>query len=198
MKQNPTYPIESNNAQPNEITSINLWQVFRSLTRLWLLLLWCFMLLSRVKPPIGVQFSATRRTILARTRQHHCKCNFRDQLQEIFQRLTYSVKSHSLLPLALVAAKMSKESAQQQQNNNSGTVVTDAGITTTAEKRRRPPRVTRSDTAQQEDCDVIGDLIGHYGKWQLIMTVLLSLFQIPNTFHISSPLYQVSFNHLAR
>lgn len=60
------------------------------------------------------------------------------------------------------------------------------------EKRSRPPRVTRSDTAQQEDCDVIGDLIGHYGKWQFVMTILLSLFQIPNTFHISSPLYQVS------
>lgn len=98
----------------------------------------------------------------------------------------------------LPPVKMFKANSQPQQSN-SNNEATDAGTTASStpvvasEKRRnRPPRVTRSDTAQQEDCDVIGDLIGHYGKWQLIMTILLSLFQIPNTFHISSPVYQVS------
>lgn len=43
-----------------------------------------------------------------------------------------------------------------------------------------------------DECDVIGDLIGHYGKWQFVMTILLSLFQVPNTFHIFSPTFQVS------
>lgn len=43
-----------------------------------------------------------------------------------------------------------------------------------------------------EECDSIGDLIGHYGKWQFLMTLLLTLFQVPNTFHIYSPTFQVS------
>jgi len=48
-----------------------------------------------------------------------------------------------------------------------------------------------------DECDVIGDLIGHYGKWQCMMTLLLSLFQVPNTFHIFSPTFQVSWFSLA-
>ncbi|KRF82949.1 organic cation transporter protein isoform X1 [Drosophila virilis] len=44
----------------------------------------------------------------------------------------------------------------------------------------------------EDETDVIGDLMGHYGKWQLVMTVLLSLFQVPNTFHISSSVYQAA------
>ncbi|XP_065082866.1 organic cation transporter protein isoform X2 [Ochlerotatus camptorhynchus] len=43
-----------------------------------------------------------------------------------------------------------------------------------------------------EDSDVIGDLIGDYGKWQFVMTFLLSLFQVPNTFHIYSPTFQAA------
>jgi hypothetical protein len=43
-----------------------------------------------------------------------------------------------------------------------------------------------------DECDAIGDLIGHYGKWQFMMTILLSLFQVPNTFHIFSPTFQVN------
>lgn len=45
--------------------------------------------------------------------------------------------------------------------------------------------------AVDDECDAIGDLIGHYGKWQFVMTILLSLFQVPNTFHIFSPTFQV-------
>lgn len=45
----------------------------------------------------------------------------------------------------------------------------------------------------EEDNDIIGELIGEYGKWQFVMTILLSLFQVPNTFHIYSPTFQVSF-----
>lgn len=45
--------------------------------------------------------------------------------------------------------------------------------------------------AIDDECDAIGDLIGHYGKWQFMMTILLSLFQVPNTFHIFSPTFQV-------
>ncbi|KAH8360242.1 hypothetical protein KR093_011454, partial [Drosophila rubida] len=52
-----------------------------------------------------------------------------------------------------------------------------------------PGTVTADD---EDETDVIGDLMGHYGKWQLLMTVLLSLFQVPNTFHISSSVYQAA------
>lgn len=45
---------------------------------------------------------------------------------------------------------------------------------------------------EDNESDVIGDLMGRFGKWQLIMTLLLSLFQVPNTFHITSPVYQVN------
>ncbi|KAL5273017.1 hypothetical protein ACFFRR_000035 [Megaselia abdita] len=44
----------------------------------------------------------------------------------------------------------------------------------------------------KEETDVIGELVGGFGKWQFLMTILLSLFQIPNTFHISSTIYQAA------
>uniref|UniRef100_A0A182JKT0 Major facilitator superfamily (MFS) profile domain-containing protein n=1 Tax=Anopheles atroparvus TaxID=41427 RepID=A0A182JKT0_ANOAO len=43
-----------------------------------------------------------------------------------------------------------------------------------------------------EESDIIGELIGDYGKWQFVMTFLLSLFQVPNTFHIYSPTFQAA------
>lgn len=46
-----------------------------------------------------------------------------------------------------------------------------------------------------DDCDVIGELMGQYGKYQFVMTFLLSLFQVPNTFHIASSIYQVSLGN---
>lgn len=50
----------------------------------------------------------------------------------------------------------------------------------------------QSSKSHHEECDIIGQIIGQYGKYQFFMTFLLSLFQIPNTFHISSTIYQVS------
>lgn len=47
------------------------------------------------------------------------------------------------------------------------------------------------DNNDETDLDVISSLIGPFGRWQLLMTILLSLFQVPNTFHISSSVYQV-------
>lgn len=46
--------------------------------------------------------------------------------------------------------------------------------------------------SSNEECDIIGEIIGKYGKYQFFMTFLLSLFQVPNTFHIASTIYQVS------
>lgn len=42
------------------------------------------------------------------------------------------------------------------------------------------------------DSDVISDLIGHIGKWQLFWAFILCLFQFPSTFHIFSLVFQVS------
>lgn len=69
------------------------------------------------------------------------------------------------------------------------TVVTASGEThSTQHKKINQHRHTH------DECDVIGELMGQYGKYQFYMTFLLSLFQIPNTFHIASPVYQVSIN----
>lgn len=64
-----------------------------------------------------------------------------------------------------------------------------------------PPTTNKQDMSKSkrkvlvdDECDAIGDLIGHYGKWQFVMTILLSLFQVPNTFHIFSPTFQVKKN----
>ncbi|XP_022216384.2 organic cation transporter protein isoform X2 [Drosophila obscura] len=66
---------------------------------------------------------------------------------------------------------------QQQQQQQQGT---------------RPQSPSPGRHQDEDETDVIGDLMGHYGKWQLLMTVLLSLFQVPNTFHISSSVYQAA------
>ncbi|XP_035780825.1 organic cation transporter protein-like [Anopheles albimanus] len=55
-------------------------------------------------------------------------------------------------------------------------------------KVKSPSRRKNSD----EENDIIGELIGDYGKWQFVMTFLLSLFQVPNTFHIYSPTFQAA------
>uniref|UniRef100_A0A0A1XIU6 Solute carrier family 22 member 21 n=2 Tax=Zeugodacus cucurbitae TaxID=28588 RepID=A0A0A1XIU6_ZEUCU len=67
--------------------------------------------------------------------------------------------------------------------------VTSATIAANNGPSRREPHISTSSNGEDET-DVIGDLVGHFGKWQCLMTMLLSLFQVPNTFHISSPVYQ--------
>lgn len=55
---------------------------------------------------------------------------------------------------------------------------------------------TEGDLSQDEDSDVISNFIGHHGKWQLIWTFLLTLFQIPPTFHLFVYTFQVSQNKI--
>lgn len=50
---------------------------------------------------------------------------------------------------------------------------------------------TAAHQLEDDECDIIGTLIGDYGRWQFLMTLLLALFQVPNTFHIYSPTFQV-------
>ncbi|GJQ74449.1 hypothetical protein Trydic_g21319 [Trypoxylus dichotomus] len=50
---------------------------------------------------------------------------------------------------------------------------------------------TRS-TEDDDDHDAISLCIGKYGRWQLILTFLLSLFNIPCTWHIFSPTFHAA------
>ncbi|XP_016950318.1 organic cation transporter protein isoform X1 [Drosophila biarmipes] len=118
--------------------------------------------------------------------------------------LTHDSKSLEL-ELPLLAPQ------ERSQRSRSGTIplciMHDSGKPSPATSPTIPPKqqaatlqspaaaaaVSGLDPADDEDeTDVIGDLMGHYGKWQLLMTVLLSLFQVPNTFHISSSIYQAA------
>lgn len=45
---------------------------------------------------------------------------------------------------------------------------------------------------EDEGPDVVADVIGKFGRWQLLMTFLLSLFSLPCTFHIYLPTFTVS------
>lgn len=60
------------------------------------------------------------------------------------------------------------------------------------EDGKRHATGTAAHQLEDDECDIIGTLIGDYGRWQFLMTLLLALFQIPNTFHIYSPTFQVS------
>ncbi|XP_054725594.1 organic cation transporter protein [Anastrepha obliqua] len=74
---------------------------------------------------------------------------------------------------------------------NSGTIAANNGPSPPAiAPTRREPNISTSSSKDDNETDVIGELVGHFGKWQCLMTMLLSLFQVPNTFHISSPVYQ--------
>ncbi|XP_063826794.1 organic cation transporter protein-like isoform X2 [Ostrinia nubilalis] len=44
-------------------------------------------------------------------------------------------------------------------------------------------------TAEDEQADVVSRVIGNYGRWQLLITFLLSLFSFPCTFHIYLPTF---------
>lgn len=46
-----------------------------------------------------------------------------------------------------------------------------------------------ADSFEEEGPDVVSTIIGNYGRWQLLMTFLLSLFSLPCTFHIYLPTF---------
>uniref|UniRef100_A0A1B0BL36 Major facilitator superfamily (MFS) profile domain-containing protein n=1 Tax=Glossina palpalis gambiensis TaxID=67801 RepID=A0A1B0BL36_9MUSC len=79
------------------------------------------------------------------------------------------------------------------RDSNGGPPIDTPYIQTTATANSNANMTNPSDDDGNDDeTDVIGVLIGHFGKWQFLMTMLLSLFQVPNTFHISSSVYQAA------
>jgi len=53
--------------------------------------------------------------------------------------------------------------------------------------------VTNANDSDDGDSDVISELIGHIGPWQLFWAVIMCLYQFPTTFHIFCLVFQVSF-----
>uniref|UniRef100_A0A1A9VAY2 Major facilitator superfamily (MFS) profile domain-containing protein n=1 Tax=Glossina austeni TaxID=7395 RepID=A0A1A9VAY2_GLOAU len=79
------------------------------------------------------------------------------------------------------------------RDSNGGPPIDTPYIQTTATANPNANMTNPSDgDGNDDETDVIGVLIGHFGKWQFLMTMLLSLFQVPNTFHISSSVYQAA------
>ncbi|XP_053694419.1 organic cation transporter protein isoform X2 [Sabethes cyaneus] len=75
-------------------------------------------------------------------------------------------------------SKRTPNATNSSNNNNHST----SKVAPASKKHKNP----------DDECDAIGNLIGDYGKWQFVMTFLLSLFQVPNTFHIYSPTFQAA------
>lgn len=48
------------------------------------------------------------------------------------------------------------------------------------------------------DSDVISELIGHIGPWQLFWAVIMCFYQFPTTFHIFCLVFQVSILSLRK
>ncbi|XP_055541857.1 organic cation transporter protein isoform X2 [Wyeomyia smithii] len=107
-------------------------------------------------------------------------------------RLTGTASSHnnsrnSPSPLATTPTSVSNNSSSKRMPN--ATNSSNNNNHSTSKTTPSPPKKHKN---PDEECDVIGNLIGDYGKWQFVMTFLLSLFQVPNTFHIYSPTFQAA------
>nr|XP_029732351.1 organic cation transporter protein-like isoform X1 [Aedes albopictus]XP_029732355.1 organic cation transporter protein-like isoform X1 [Aedes albopictus] len=93
--------------------------------------------------------------------------------------------------LTTVTTPNNNSSNSNNNNHNNATTATSAGSGGNSSNRgKKTPHGKHKNP--DEECDIIGDLIGDYGKWQFVMTFLLSLFQVPNTFHIYSPTFQAA------
>jgi hypothetical protein len=112
----------------------------------------------------------------------------------------FFIKDHHFFPPIVNVMPQLTESTtnfNQQDAVNTTTSLNNARIMVEAPQSKDMSKSKRKMNVDDE-CDVIGDLIGHYGKWQFMMTILLSLFQVPNTFHIFSPTFQVRFGSLLK
>lgn len=112
----------------------------------------------------------------------------------IFDIFMHKIEMFPVFFSLLTANIMPKRNATESSTTN----FQDSGLVNSSNSNLNSRMVDQSGESKakkpipgEDECDAIGDLIGHYGKWQFVMTILLSLFQVPNTFHIVSPSYQV-------
>lgn len=79
-----------------------------------------------------------------------------------------------------------KSNGDNNNNSNSNANSTVVEVTTEVEMQEQ------DNTNQEiENTDVISDLLGHFGWWQFIWCLTLSLFQFPSTFHLFSFVFEV-------
>lgn len=117
-------------------------------------------------------------------------CFIRHAIGRIPKRTVYDINILHIWILCFIFVLFCLLTAQKMQNAGNTIIVSKNSTSITSQ----PP--VGGNTKREnikEETDVIGELVGGFGKWQFLMTILLSLFQIPNTFHISSTIYQVSF-----
>lgn len=80
---------------------------------------------------------------------------------------------------------------QNNNNNSNSTVVEVTTEVTTEDQDQQQEQDTTTNNEEIENTDVISDLLGHFGWWQFIWCVTLSLFQFPSTFHLFSFVFEV-------
>ncbi|CAG9773021.1 unnamed protein product [Ceutorhynchus assimilis] len=66
--------------------------------------------------------------------------------------------------------------------------LTPASLIGTPEKREDMPEPSRTSSEEEEE-DIISNAIGEFGRWQLLLTFILSLVNIPCTWHIFAPTF---------
>ncbi|XP_066252579.1 organic cation transporter protein-like isoform X2 [Euwallacea similis] len=57
------------------------------------------------------------------------------------------------------------------------------------EKLLQMPERSKSSSSEEEEEDIVSNAIGEFGRWQLLLTFLLSLVNIPCTWHIFVPTF---------
>lgn len=83
-------------------------------------------------------------------------------------------------------------SDEKKQNNNSNNSTTVVEVTNEVQMIDEDQQETTTADDQIENTDVISDILGHFGWWQFIWALTLSLFQFPSTFHLFSFVFEVS------
>lgn len=81
--------------------------------------------------------------------------------------------------------QQTEKTGNNNNNNNSSSTVVQVTTEVTQEEQDQ-------NEEQIENSDIISDLLGHFGWWQFIWTLTLSLFQFPSTFHLFSFVFEVS------
>lgn len=89
-------------------------------------------------------------------------------------------------------SQLQQQQTNDKDNNANSTVVEVTTEVSTEEQNQEQEQDQTQDNEQIENTDVISDILGHFGWWQFIWTLTLSLFQFPSTFHLFSFVFEVS------
>lgn len=85
------------------------------------------------------------------------------------------------------ANNQNQNQTQTQQDEKTTTTTANSNIVVEVDMEE-----DNQDQQEIENADAISDILGHFGWWQFIWCVTLSLFQFPSTFHLFSFVFEVS------